>query len=543
MRRSTMSDQQTSKQPPEWLFLAAMITISSILLFTNLGNRVITGDEAYTLLQAKTVLQHGYPYPFYNNIELLPKATYYLGYIPIFNWTPWIESYLAAAMLGMVGLKEFWLRFPFALLSLGTIILFYFFMRKLSAERFIINTATILLTTSITFLLHARQARWYALAAFFALATWYTYWLWLRENKPVGFFIGASILLFHSMLFIFFAVAFSLLVHFLIFERKTKSIRQLIIPAISITILTAPWFIFTGQLAKSGGTTPNPVRLALNTGMYSYYTAILLVPLVLFIPLAIQFIKNRIISPESKFVMTIGVASFLFLTIKADLLPAVRYLVFLIPLFSSANAHALDWFRKRSSILGTVLLVLVIMTNMINIAPFLPIKPFLKNINLGRSDTEVQGFITDSLASQSYMKEYISEITHDVKGTDDEIIQVLQEQGTPSQYFATSAFTHTIMVYTDMNVSLPDLRAEAYNTRFGNQTNKAPAWIIPRGFELKKEENKEFLKEVDKRYNLSLYTPITISISDNEQWASAPDPINHKFKTDRNGTLTIYKKK
>lgn len=527
-------------------FLVLITLLSALLLFPNLDNRTIVGDEAYTVLQAKTVLEHGYPHAFYKNFELLPKATYYLGSTPLFNWTPWLESYLTAGMLALFGMSEFWLRLPFALIALATVVLFYFFIRKLSNDHFIICTSTLLLATSVTFLLHARQARWYSLAAFFALATWYTYWLWLREKRSPAWLVASAAFLFHSQIFIFFSVMFSLFVHYTLFERKTKTIKEIATVVIPVIFLTLPWFLLTGQLAgKAGGLAFNPLKIALNFALYGYYTFVLLVPVLIILPLAIVALKNKTAwSDESKFIATIILASFAFLVVKGDILPAIRYLVFLIPLFSIINAHALDWFRKQNTMIAYLLIFFVIVTNYANVAIFLPAKPFLSGMTLGRSATEVQDFINSSLAPRTYFFDYIYELTHDYDSAEEEIIDIMQRNGRPTDIFITSHFPHTLLLYTDMEIGLPNAHVESYYKRLGRQPpSSTPDWIIIRNFKLEKGEIDAFRKKADGLYNLSTYEAKTININDEERWANAPDPINHKFRTDRSGTFTIYHKR
>lgn len=543
-------------------FLFIIILVGAALALPNLGDRVITGDEAYTVLQGKTVVEHGYPYAFYKNIEILPKATYYFFGAPLFNWTPWLESYITAAALLVAGLDGFWLRLPFVLFGIATVVLFYLFVQKMTKDRFIVVVSTLLLLTSVTFLLHVRQARWYSLSAFFALATWFAYWSLLREGKSWLWLAGAAALLFHSMLFTFFAVMFSIGVHYISFEilfernKLQPRLQQLRMglrawwrPLLVVTLLTLPWFIITGQLAaKSGGFTLSPVKLIMNSALYGYYAVVLLLPTLIFVPLIILFLRKLFVGKDSswirmpregKFILTVVLASLAFLSVKADLLPAVRYLVFLIPLFSLMTAYALAWFKEQNKIIAGLLVTIIILGNYAFVAPFLPFRDVLSNVSGGKESAG--DFIRDSLQPRAYLIEYVYELVNDVTTTDDEIVRVMRERGRSEDTFVASHFTHALIVYTEMNVGLPDLRAEAYYGRFGGLVNVTPQWIIPRGFELEQKEIEEFLNEADERYNLSRYERITLGVDDSERWASAPDPINHRFRT-KEGELAIYYK-
>ena len=540
-----MDHHQEAKLFKEHLPLLIALALGILLLFPNLGDRMATGDEAYTLIQAKTVLGHGYPYPFYRNFEILPKATYQLGSILLFNWTPWLESYIAAAMEAVAGFSEFWLRFPFALFGLATIALTYVFARKLLSGRFALTMALLLLVTSVTFLLHARQARWYVLSMFFALATWHAYWCWIREGRSVWWLSLTAVLLFHSQIYTFAAVLFSLAAHFVLFERKRCTLswlRKNALPLVAILMATAPWFVLTGQLAgKAGGITLSPLRFGLGIALYSYYTAVLLVPLVVVIPGLIMVLRKEGWSEQRKFIATILLGSFLFLPVKGDLLPAVRYLVFLIPLLSIVTAEALAVVRRKSVFIALVLAVVIGTTNVIHIAPLIPFRPLLDAVTVGKAQELESEFIDQSLAPRAYFPEYLYEVTHHTTSAEEEIIRVMSEDGSPGDTFITSNFAHVILVYTNMDVGLPDARAESYYKMTGQQPpNRVPEWIIPRGFRFERAETDAFIREADATYNLSRYRQVAIDINDEERWASSPDPINHKFKTDTSRTLTIY---
>ena len=529
-------------------FLLVLLILASIIYLANLGDRTITGDEAYTVLQAKTVLDHGYPHAFYKNFEILPKATYNIANTYIFNWTPWLESYITAVMLKIAGMNEFYLRLPFVLIGLATIALFYFFITKLTKEKFIIYTSTLLLATSITFILHVRQARWYSLSTFFALATWHTYLGWTQEKKSHWPMVASAALLFHSQLFTFFAVAFSLAVHYALFEIKkasaTESIKRIAIPFIAITILTLPWFLATGQLAtKSAGFTLNPIALAANLGIYGYYIAILLIPIILVGIFLIILIKNkeRTILTPNHFIITILCASLFFLAVKGDLLPAIRYLIFLIPLFSIINAFMLNELKKYSKPLAIILLMFMLLGNYANVIPFTLARVTAQE-RITHAPQYIQSFIQHSTTPHLFLISYLYEITHHTTSTDRAILNIIKTKGKPADTFTTSHFPHTILIYTNLTATVPDIRVESFaKTTNKSITNTTPNWIIPRGFALEQEEIDTFLKEADHRYNLSAYEKIEIAIDDSERWASAPDPINHRFRTVQ-GTLIIYHK-
>ena len=209
----------------EWLrknkFLAIIVVLAAVFLFLNLGDKYISNDETFTALVGKTILEDGYPNAYYNGVLLNPKNTSYIG--NVYTWSTWLQEYIAAFVM-LISNDEFLLRLPFALFALATIVLAYYFTRDLTKNKAISYIATILTATSVVFYLHARQLRWYGLVMFFGIAMIYSYWL-LINNKNVSFWFSlSSIFLFHSNYYIFFGVAFALIVHFVISQSERLTI-------------------------------------------------------------------------------------------------------------------------------------------------------------------------------------------------------------------------------------------------------------------------------------------------------------------------------
>ena len=134
-------------------------------------------------------------------------------------------------------------------------------------------------------------------------------------------------------------------------------------------------------------------------------------------------------------------------------------------------------------------------------------------------------FIRDSLQPKNFLKTYVKELAGS-KVTPERLI-IEQINGS----FLTRDFTHTIMLYTGQNTTLPDVRALRYYVLTKEKPEKKPDWIIVRGW-----------REYDYDYALNNYREIVLNISDDERWASSPDPINHVFEYGE-GRLTLLKKK
>jgi len=517
----------------EWLrknkFLAIIVVLAAVFLFLNLGDRYISNDETFTALASKTIVEDGYPNAYYNGVLINPKNTSYIG--TVYTWSTWLQEYIAAFVM-LISNDEFLLRLPFALFALATIVLAYYFTRDLTKNKAISCIATILTATSVVFYLHARQLRWYGLAMFFGMAMIYSYWILINDKKASLWFCLSSIFLFHSNYYIFFGVAFALIVHFVMFE--IKKFKKFIYPTIFVFLFTFPWFYLTGQLAKTVGTTFSLSKIFLNLALNYYLIFIFLFPF-LFLLIWLAFIANTkerkfLLGKNYLFVVTVIVATTIFFSIKADILPQIRYLVFMVPLFSLLNATVLYKVYQRKEIVAYVLVLLLIFTNLLNLFPFVFMKDAALKFDSDKATSyEQERFIENSLKPRFLFFDYIYEITHNYTSTDEQIISYINAHSSKDDTFITNslAFRNTFMFYTDLN------EAKITDTKID--------WIIPRKFDVRYDTFTTFMAKLEGNVNLSSYEAI-VSKGNEDRWADTPDPLNHAFKTNNDKTILIYHK-
>ena len=91
----------------------------------------------------------------------------------LWRWSPWLQFYLAAASFAVFGVTTFAARLPFACLGLLTVALTFFFTRRAFGSERLARLSAGLLGLSVPFLLHCRQARWYALAYLLVICLFY----------------------------------------------------------------------------------------------------------------------------------------------------------------------------------------------------------------------------------------------------------------------------------------------------------------------------------------------------------------------------------
>ena len=224
------------------------------------------------------------------------------------------------------------------------------------------------------------------------------------------------------------------------------------------------------------------------------------------------------------------------LSIKTDALPGIRSWIFLMPLFCLLSGLVIYQVWEKRKLIAYLLLALLILTNFLHIFPFIFFKGTAVNLVGSISGKgsispeeitsfEKQNFIENTLKSRYFFFDYIYEITGDYNGSDRLIVNYMLKYGSKEESFIASSFPNTILLYTGMN--MVDLNASKID------------WMIIRGFKTRDDIEENFIKSINEKINLSNYEKITIN-SLEERWADAPDPANHRFKTDKSGEIIIY---
>lgn len=144
---------------------AGLTLLAAFLLLWRLEVPLLWQDEAEVANLAEGVLAHGYP-ASWDGVHLVSqqagRASLRLGERPVWVWHPWLQHYLAAAGLALLGHGTAAARLPFALLALASVPLFFAWRLRRGA----LGTATVATAVYVlapTFFLYGRQSRYYAL--------------------------------------------------------------------------------------------------------------------------------------------------------------------------------------------------------------------------------------------------------------------------------------------------------------------------------------------------------------------------------------------
>ena len=524
------------------LVFLGILVLAFVLLFSNLTASVLWTDEASTGILARNCLEFGYPKAFDGLNWKGPREieTYGTGIGDSWVMQPWLQYYITALSFKLLGTNTLAARLPFVILGFFSLIFVYRLAIGLFNEVNIARLSVFLTTTSVVFLLHMRQCRYYALVIFSFLWILLAY-LRLKDNKKDGLFnfLCASFFLFYSNHGTFVPVILGLFIIYLAFHRKRIPLKTIIICAVVIAIYSLPWYLISMNTNVSNVRLFDLIHIKKNLEfqirmMNKYFIPFAFYILTLLLSLFLKWKTKISFSPGDKksfyFILILLGCNVVFYCFASQ--RTIRYFVHFIPLFSMISAYLLWNWRKVAIYFAVGLLTLLTFTNFLNRpSPMLVFK-----IIPGMQDK------AEGLKPRFYFLNYLYEITHDFKGPCEAIVDYLRVNAKDGDSVK--------IIYGDapVNFYLPYLRL--INDYFYKEKN-FPEWIIDRDYWRRNEESKikarggdlieeqQYLEEIKRRYQrIELDTVDTI-------WENRPDDLEyHLFRTAREGSrVTIYKRK
>jgi len=556
-----------------WVLLAIM-ALGACLLLPNLGNTNLWQDEAETALLARSVLKHGYPLARDGGVLVTQDKGRDSNSDGVWTWHPWLQFYVTAASFSLLGESATSARVPFVLIGLANLLLLHRLVRRLFGDRRVANVACLLLATSIPFLLHVRQARWYALAMFGS--TWLIYaWLKLqaRERSAVLQIIAASLLLLHSNYLSFAAVWGGLALHFvhgLACGRPGPDFAPVFRAGVAVVLCTLPWLIFlSGGWEEGAGDWAYLVRL-LADGFASFrypdvawLLLLLLVPALLWGIKRLQGLKKAMGFEVHPVLFVLAWALMLFALVYwvevagptvvpgssvpltgpiiLTVLVCVDAYVFPLPLLLGLvwifqrGQPALDATVKNNILLlfYIVLFTLIMLSllpwfyfrYLLTLVPVAVALAALPVIKLWDRHTFLAAavlvililsngltFTLPPRAPKFELFSYLHEITHEYIGPNKAIADFLNERGKPGQLVMTNYANLPIIFHTGMQAQI----------RGYQRLRKAPDWIIVRSY----WNGRDPLAQIALRALSYSYEKLAVP---DQKWGNRPDPFYHRY--------------
>jgi len=410
----------------DWISLAVLGALASVLLLSELGEPYLWQDEAQTAVIARTVLQDGIPKGsdgrnFFSQ-EL--GVEYAEGYV--WKWHTWLSFYAVAGSFALLGPTTLAARLPFALFGIGSVLLGYASGRRFWGTRAGALASGGLMALSVPLLVLTRQCRWYAMAAFFALLALYLY---RRVGGPerrhsIGVFAAVS-LLFHTHYFYAAVVLATLLAHSLWLERD-RFWRVVAISA-AVTVVNAPWILWFSSIrygeAYADYLASLGITLQIGTHLAQDLVVYFLSPLFLAIPVALA--GRRWWRGEPALALAAGTRSH----------------VVLLLLFCAVGIAALAvlspgaYFRYLTPMAPAALLLAGGMLGA-----------------LAEVSRVAAALVFAVWLALSPIRDFVYEITHPFDGPIEGIVRFLEKQARPGDVVAISYGDMPLKFYTDLRV-------------------------------------------------------------------------------------------
>jgi len=223
--------------------------MGALLIFTNLGTDYLWEDEGDTAALAANILKFGVPKAWDGAAFLDSDHGARLNRDLVMVTHPWLQYYLAAGSFLLFGQNTFAARLPFAVAGWMSILVVYFFVWRLTGSRLAAFTAAALLTSSVQFLLYARQCRYCSLNLLLVCWLFWTFFN-MKSARECTLFVLAAFLLFHTHPYgIAPVVALGGLS--LIYPPFRTQRRWIWFAAPAIALLTLPWLALS-SLSSTG---------------------------------------------------------------------------------------------------------------------------------------------------------------------------------------------------------------------------------------------------------------------------------------------------
>jgi len=526
-----------------YILLSILLTLSLVLIFKNLSNNYLWQDEAESAVYGRNIIKYGYPRAFDGrNLLRAYLATFGKNYQCTFH--PWLYFYPISLSHIILGESTLSSRLPFAVYGFLSIVILFFLAKRLFKKDSIALLSVLFVSTSIPFILHVRQCRYYALQIFLVLSIFYIYLNVLQKKARYLWLLGILLTaLYYTNHGNFIPVFGTIFVHFSLAGREKVSWKHFIFMCIAVLLSALPWVIYS-PISPS-------YLAALKFGVFKknfgFQIRVLnkyIFPLFFFAALYLfRSIKNKNwkihIEGEEKeglklILLLLGI-NICFYTIVEQ--RTIRYYVHLFPFLYILQAWIFVRFLSKRKILCAILMILIIFTNIFHNS-----LPYLLEAGMPFKGPEKRKELVKEV--DFYLLEYIYEITHDYDGPVEGTVKFLKQHAKPGDTVKIAYSDASLIFY------LPHLKIE--NDHFFNDKN-FPDWIVWRDYWINeyKGHYEDYAHQWKSKYDEQYVQKIKNTYIAHEIpypdiiWENRADDLEyHKFRTvkgERN--VIIYEKK
>ncbi|NMC51017.1 MAG: glycosyltransferase [Desulfovibrio sp.] len=513
-----------------------LLAAAAFLIFYNLGQRPLWQDEAETARLAQTVLTDGIPRAFdgKNLISQEEAREYNPDDGHVWRWSPWLQIYMAAAGLALGGENAAADRFFFALAGLAAVAMTFLLILRFFRNPAWAGLSAALLTATVPFLLFCRQGRYYSVGTLLTLTTLYAFFCdWQKKTGPLVVAALSLGLLFHANYLLFLSFVPSALACAVLLYHELLDIRRLILlTALTLAMVVPGLFLY--RMGSQSGMF-DILLVPENLMLYFADLIMFMIPLPVLAVLAWRWrrfftLLERPKDPAERFVLFCALVTVLSLILLA-LVPQRfhRYIVHFYPLCAILLAWAGLRLWRWSKPSGALFLVLVGLTNWLNLYP-------LERTKLINRPWENDFRMLTSLNFP--LKLYLTELFSGYPDVNAHIIDFFKKNAAPGQTVLAEYGDLPLQFYTGLRVlgglqgpPAPDEKPDWVLMRRAVRVNRDrllfPARAFVHGLDLERD-----------------YERIELPWPD-ETFGNRADPYYHYFITlePPQVPLTVYRKK
>lgn len=498
--------------------LAIPVLFSAFVLFYDLGDRMLWGDEAETALLGANIIKYG-----------VPKATDGKNYVTLIGagrdtnkddiwvWRPWLDLYLTAASFALFGQTTATARLPFVLIAFLSVIFLAFIAHRFYRKKEVTLITILLLVTNVSFILHARQCRYYAVICLAQMSLIYGFQRLLsgRSKSGIIFFASALIVQFYCNYIIVLPNILAIGITTLIVYRKHPLlIRNVMIGLGIFTMFIVPWLYYAQPWSQTGKL---EIRHFAHNLLYRLIQInFQIVPYVLLLAPAVMYFTRRGKQvAESLNTTEYSTKIFLWILLPAFLLvlsvtpgPFFRYLLPLMPaLLLLSSGIIVDYIKSK--VFRYSLVAVLCMSNVIPVFAAYPVQ-----CKVGMP-----------------IVQYIREITTKYDNKLEDVVLYLKKNARPEETILVADPEFPLIFYTGMHVI--DARLQR------NNLNNLPDWIFARSASSPVNAPEFILPQVVEK----VYEPIVLPVHDSPLLDNYPEPgIHASFTSNKFTGFKIYRK-
>jgi hypothetical protein len=478
------------------LALTLLLPIAFLTIFTGLDDSVLQVDEGADTFVSTTILKHGLPMHSDGLNHTMPFADIFDG---VFIYRTWVPYYLQSISLYFLGSNTFAARLPFAIAGFFSIWCLYHLAIRLTQEKSSAVFAATFLATCVPALLYFRTSRYVSIPILLTpiLLSFYIDIFEKKKWNPIPF-TATSIIFFHTMYVEFAGLITGMLIHLFIYKKEVApdNLKRIKIPAMVTTLLCLPWLLFLPALSKritEFYTSTSPYIDTSSLGYLKHFVGFLfqinnyIFPLIL-VPFVFLLPIKKFRRPISLLIIC---SFFILLTATLHSIPLLQYISAIIPILFILLGWITVHFFKSSIFLQCLFATILIFSNLVHVAPLIPIKQLLEP-----PSSNSQSSLYLNKVYQTFMREvkfnsiflnYWGELANPYRGPLNKIVVFFDTHGKKGETCYIDNELESLAFYTEFKM--------IHNNELTNKS--IPDWIVLRGdqWDLHSEEKANPLKE------------------------------------------------